>query len=519
VEERPLRPDPARPALDRDRLLGVLVAAVAAWTLLVVPFRILGAGWVPPDDARRHVAKVISDKSWGDILVLRPEATVDPHPGWHAILAGFESAGVRTGPGLLKVSVLLLSLLFLLAPLALLRRPEAWLLALLVVAVFDPREVPRLFLGRPYLLTMTVLVGICLVLPRLREERAPRTVLAGVTAAIAASAWIHGNWYLWTLPLAAFALAGERRAAARLAACAAAGIALGAAATGRPVAFLVQTALHPLWALRGATPATSVTEFHPFDGVPLLVLAVAVLALARARAGLARAGAATRPLFVLAALGWLLGLHVWRFWMDWGAPALLAGLALELEAALASGTFASGRRRLAATGLAAAGLLLALTGDHGLRWSKNAANRLGSLDRAEMRSWLPEPGGIVYNSDPSVFYDLFYNHPRAPWRYQLGFEPGLMPPADLRIYRAIQRERGSDAAIRPWAERLRAEDRLIVTRASRRPPELEGLEWVSPQGALWIGRTRRASPAAGGGAPASPSERAPAEAEDEAPAE
>ncbi len=41
---------------------------------------------MPSDDVMRHVAKAVSGKNWGDILVLRPEITMDSHVGWHTIL-------------------------------------------------------------------------------------------------------------------------------------------------------------------------------------------------------------------------------------------------------------------------------------------------------------------------------------------------------------------------------------------------------------------------------------------------
>jgi hypothetical protein len=492
----------SRSAGGGDRWAGALVTLIAVWALLLVPLRILGLGWIPPDDARRHAAKAISGKSWSEVLVLRPEATVDPHPGWHAMLEGFERAGVTTAPGLIKVSVVLLSLLVLVAPIPFLRRPEAWLMTLLLVAVFYRTEVARWLLGRPFLVTLAVLLVLGMVWPRLRESRAPRGALAALAAAIAASTWIHGNWYLWALPLAAFLAAGELRVLGRLAGCMAIGCAAGALLTGHPVAFLHQTAMHPVWALRGAVASTSVTEFHPSDGSPYLLLALAVLALARRSAGLPSAGAVTRPLWLLAATGWVLGLAVQRFWTDWGLPAAMVALALEIQAALEAHPVVSARRRVLATAVVAATVCLALTADSGLRWSKHAANRLGALERVELRPWLPEPGGILYSNSMVVFYDLFLRHPRAPWRYQLGFEPGLMPPADLRIYRNLMDEGGSDGALRPWVERLRPGDRIFLERRGSRAPAIEGTEWIAAQGGLWIGRRRRAgSPAGTGAAP------------------
>ena len=474
------------------RLTGWLVALIAVWTLVVVPFRLLGNGWIPPDDARRHAAKVVSDRSWNEILVLRDEATVDPHPGWHAVLSAFERIGIRTTPGLVKVSVVVLSLLVLLAPLPFLARPEAWLLALVTAALFDPAQLPRFFFGRPLVFTMAVLLVVCAVWPRLRAERAPLGLLGGLAAAIAASTWIHGNWYLWALPLAAFVVAGERRAALRLAACAGVGCVLGAVATGHPLSFLGQTLAHPVWALGDSAPLrVRVSEFHPSNGSPLMLLAVAALLLWRAQSGRWRRDVVVSPLFALVVVSWLLGLKVLRFWSDWGLPALLVWMAFEYQELLDARLVVTGRRRLALAAAAAAALFLAVTADTGSRWSKFPATRLPSLEQVEYRAWLPEPGGTVYSNELYVFYDLFFQHPHADWRYQLGFEPSLMPPRDLAIFRRIVLEGASDASLRPWAERLRPEDRMIVKRASSRAPALAGLEWVSPQRDFWVGRRVR----------------------------
>lgn len=478
-----------RPSVDGLRWIPALVTLVAVATVVLLPLRVVGIGFRPPDDARRHAAKVIADKPWDELLVLRPEVTVDPHPGWHAVLGAAHGAGIRGAMGLVLLPVVGLGALFLALPLLLrLARAEAWLLALLVTAVTSWPFFGRIFLGRPFVVTMCALVVLCAIWPRLREERLARGAWSTLTGLVALAVWIHGNWYLWLLPLAAFVFAGAPRVGRRFAGAVVVGTALGAIATGSPVAFLTQTLRHPLWALAGDLPARFlVGEFQPFDGEPLFV--AAMLALVARRAVQRREATPLRedPVFLLAAAGWALGFHTQRFFSDWGMPAALVWMAKELDVPFA--TMARGsRQRLLVTTLLAAVLVLAVTNDRQGRWSSAERSPFLSLDNPVHRAWLPAPGGVLYSNRMQVFYDTFWRNPRAPWRYAVGFEPALMPPADLAVFRAIQLERSSDAAFAPWVAKMRAEDRLVIVRPGAESPRIARLEWYSPYRGMWIGR-------------------------------
>jgi hypothetical protein len=101
---------------------------------------------------------------------------------------------------------------------------------------------------------------------------------------------------------------------------------------------------------------------------------------------------------------------------------------------------------------------------------------------------MPEGSGIFYAADMRFFFNTFYKNPRADWRYMVGFEPALMLPEDLKIYRAIQRAGGACEAYEPWVKKMRAEDRLAIA-CSIQPP-LPSLEWKR-SGDYWIGRLPR----------------------------
>lgn len=455
--------------------------------VLLIPVRIVAQGYLPLDDALRHAAKAVSGRSWDQILVLRPDITVDSHPGWHWVLEALHRLTVIGAPALVLFSVIALFLVFSLGPVALLRRPEAWLLSLLVLGVTDPAVLSRLFMGRPFLVSGGVLAVILLLWPSLAARRTGWGALGLVTGLLAAATWIHASWYLFALPVVALFLAREWRAGARLLACLGAGVVAGAMLTGQPFAFLRQTLLHPLLALGGFEPqSTLAIEFRAHEGSPLFVMALLGMLGWRALRGQWRRCAVDNPVFLMATLGWVLGFVAKRFWADWGAPAALVWLALEFQDFLDTTGAGDAAKRLALAAAAGATCFLALTSDANGRWSAGDTTFL-PLMRADAAPWLPDPGGILYSDEMRLFYQLFYRQPRAPWRYLVGFEPGLMPPEDLAVYRDILKARTAQA-FAPWVRRMRPEDRLIIRSLGLGQPPIEGLEWHHLGGEIWSGR-------------------------------
>jgi hypothetical protein len=84
------------------------------------------------------------------------------------------------------------------------------------------------------------------------------------------------------------------------------------------------------------------------------------------------------------------------------------------------------------------------------------------------------------------FYNTFYKNPQGGWRYIVGFEPALMPPDDLKIYRGIHLAEGSPDSYQPWIKKMRPEDRVAISRPDQ--PELPALEWKQAAHGVWIGR-------------------------------
>lgn len=487
---------------------GALVRAVIYVAIVAVPLCIaMRYHWLPNDDALRHAAHALQpDRSWGDIVVLREGMTENLHPGWEAVLRTVHRATGGDAAFLVVSAYIGLFTLFCLLPVPLMRRPEGWMAALFLASLaMENTFVFRLMRGRPYLFSMAVLLAV-LMAGRGSCGRWPSAWKTAVFfAAGALVAAVHGAALpLFALAVLAFALAGEWRTAAAMAVAGALGILAGAAVvagTAGAWPYLREQALHVLHSFGHGTAVSSlVGEFQPYRSMRHVVALTGLVACVRQLAtGRWPAWPGRDPLCAAAALGGLAGLHVYRFWMDFGVPAWLLWMAFEIEASLEA-LDAAGRRRLAVAVVAALGFWLHATADTGGRWGGRVAPDSkpfapdgaaeDETEAAEARAdWEPGSGGIVYADAMSVFYRWYWANPDAPWRYMLAFESGVMPEEDLAVYRAMQRSGFTPESYRPWMRKMRPEDRFVVTQ--RGPEAFPELEWRHMGGVEWIGRLPR----------------------------
>jgi len=474
-------------AFPLERLLRPAALLICLASLLLACLQILGHGYIPMDDALRHVAKVLSGKEWQDILVIRPEFTMDSHPGWHFILKRVSGIIGSDPTLLLDFSVLSLCLLFVLTPLFLFRRPEAWILSLLAFSVFSFGTVYRLLYGRPFIFSMFQVVVFCFLWERIRDKRAPIEELAVFTAISALSAWISGTWYLLALPVSALGLARQWRVSALMTAAAATGTFLGAVFTGSPLIFLHQMIYHALHALGQIDfQRQLVSEFQSFDGSPVALIVVAVMLIWRGARGQWNRECVDNPVFILGALGWALGFVAVRFWSDWGWPAFAFWTTMEVQVVLEKYLGEFNPRRLVLVVAASLVLFLALSNDHGSRWTGMLGVEWPQMTKAEHRKWLPEREGVLYSDGMDVFYQIFLNNPHGEWKYVLGFEPVWMPEDDLKIYRHIQLTKGKPESYAPWVRKMTEKDRLILVRMEK--PKIEGLDWYEVTPTVWSGK-------------------------------
>ncbi|MBN1673876.1 MAG: hypothetical protein JXR37_22700 [Kiritimatiellae bacterium] len=487
---------------DGEAAIGLLVPPLArvwvGFAVVLIAFRIVGYGFQPSDDALRHAAKVVSGKDWNEILVLRDDMGIDSHPGWHAILGVVLRLTGQGTDTLVAFSVAFLFVLFSAGPLLLLRRPEAWILALVVAVTARPSWTMRLFLGRPYLVSMGYVVVLAILWPRVRAAERPWATAAAIFLLTMLTTWIHGQWYLLALPGGCFLLARRWRGAAWIGPAMGAGVLAGAALTGHPYGFLRQTLVHMLRAV--AQPQYQrflVGEFRGGHGdffVPVAILAL--LAWRRlqdqGRAHPHDTCPVTRdPILLLVALCWIMGHRVSRFWGDWGMPAAAVWIALEVEKIMQTRIKRTSWKRLALAAASTCALYLAVTTDVNDRWTENLNREYLRREDPQHAEWLPEPGGIVYSDSIGVFYRTFFANPHAPWRYLVGFEPTLMPPEDLAVFRKILWNWGDPRAFVPWVKRMRPADRLILLQPYRNRPNIRSLDWHYAASETWIGRLPR----------------------------
>jgi hypothetical protein len=476
---------------------------LAAWvivclTLLAVAGRIIGFGYLPQDDALRHAAKAVSGKPWSEILVMRPDFALDPHPGWHAILGWIHRLAHCDVETLVVLPVAGLMLLFSVAGLAWLRWPEAWLGALLATAVFCPDFIGRLSFGRPYLVTIAAYMVLLLVWSRVEQRSPILWEMVATILLIAAAAWVHGSFYQLLLPAAGLFLAGRWRQAFWFGALWAVGSFLGASWTGHPWLFLDQCVRHLLGVFGGPTLTRQlVPELQPSKGDAAFVLAVMAMLFWRARSPDWKARNLLEPVFVMGVLGWVLGLKVGRFWWDWGMPALVIWLARELEKQLQNLAPFDSWNRLGVTAALALGAFLGMSSDRDGRWTANLTKQYLAQDDPALAGWLPESGGIIYSVDMTVFNDLFFKNPTASWRYVMGFESALMQPEDLAVARKVAWNYGDLRGYDPWVKKMRPQDRLIITESwlpttgLTRGGNIAELEWHRAANGWWIGRLPR----------------------------
>lgn len=471
----------------------LLVWAAAIATLILIPLKIVGYGFVPVTDAMRYAAKAIAQKPWSDILVLRPNAPVNHSVGWELLIQLVHRVFGAGTDGMVAFSVAGLFGLFTIVPLLWLRRAEAWLAALLVVIIASPVNLMRITSGRPYILEMVVVMTVLMMWsPSSRFRFGQTGKLVFTTALMAAVVWIHGCWYLYALLLAAFVFAGQWRNAALFGGCWIFGSVLGASLTGHPVSFLHDELALALTAFSQHTVQRQlVTEFMAQTADATLLLCAVALLLWRAFRGRWTPATVFNPAFMLAVLGAILGMKVYRFWLDWGVPALLVWMALEVQDLIENENAVDAVGRATAAILLCAGLFAATTTDVGGRWTNSLEVEYMMQDDPALAGWLPEKDGIIYCTNMDVFYETFFKNPRAPWRYVLGFEPTFMTADDLKILRTIDYYHGAPEAYQPWVNKMRPEDRLVVRTALGRTPPIAGLEWHYAVKNTWIGRLPR----------------------------
>jgi len=463
------------------------VRAIVLLIFLVLPLKIVRYGYLPVlDDPVADAAKAVSGRPWTDILVLKPYFALDPHIGWHAVLRAIYLATHWSTRALVVFSVIALFVALSWSAVPWFKRPEAWLATFVLVIGVVTGFVERVMIGRPFLVSAAVLVTVLCLWQTYGSLPPNRRMYAALTGLIALAVLLHGSWYLWALPVAAFSLAGQRQWARALAASWIAGAILGAVLTGHPIGYLVESVRMGLEAFgHHAFTRTLVSEFQPTrDSLPGFLL-IGGLLVFRKLGGHATRPLRSNPAFWLACLGLVLGYQAMRFWSDWGLVALMVVMAFELEAFMIDRMPGLALERLAWSAGLATALYLMSTHDADSRWTTSRDTLYLAQDNPELAGWLPDRGGVLYAADMSLFYQTLFRNPDAPWKYMVGFEPAMMPDEDFRTYQNIMYNHGNSLAYLPWLRKMRPADRIALRLLAQ--PQLAGLEWKSVNG-VWLGR-------------------------------
>ena len=470
-------------------IIPTVVILIAIWIIVLIPFKIIGYGFLPPDDATRHSAKVISGKDWSQILVLRDEVKMDSHPGWNAVLTFVHRLTGWDAHSLVLFSSIALFVLCLVIPFLFLKYPEAWLVSLTALALVVPGLSVRLMLGRPFIISMASLLVFLFIWPLLKEKKFPAALSMLLTLFIAVTFWIHANWYFFGMLVVIFLLAREWRVALRIGVCSAIGILIGALFTAHPAIFIKQDIWRLFFVFRSAdAERLLVGELQP--GYPDIGAAILVLGMLgwRALRGKWERRAVDNPVFILACVAFIFGIVSKRIWVDWGLMAVAVWVANEFDAFFAEKGDAFVWRRVLVTAIAGMMLFIIVTTDIGSRWSMCRPRDYISAEDLEQAPWLPEKGGILYSGSMDVFYQTFFKNPHGNWRYILGFESAFMPQEDLNIVRDIQRNYGLYNYYYPWVKKMTPRDRLIIRGSPDSKPKIPELEWYYVAHGTWSGR-------------------------------
>jgi hypothetical protein len=484
------------------RYVPLLAYVLVAMVIVLIPLKVISIGYLPPDDALADAAKAVNGKPWPEILVLKASYGVDNHIGWHTFLRQVYLGTDWDADRLVLFSVISLFTLLGWSALPWLRRPEAWLITLILVPGIGMEFMGRFMLGRPLVLSITVLVTLLFLWNACGSSPPGKGLIAFMTVLIATAALLHGVWYFWGLPVAAFCIARQFRWAGALTVSWLAGSVLAGVITGHPASYLID-AVRQAFSVMGnhLNERTQVSEMQPTAGNMFGLMLLGGLLLLRHLAKLDSRPWRTSPVFWLVCLGWVLGYKAARFWEDWGLPALMVLMAVDLQLLLEKQLAFRSLQRLALTAGLAATLYLTATCDVQSRWTRNLITQNLSPDKPGLAGWLPEPGGIFYAADMEFFFQTFYQNPKAQWRYVVGFETIFMTDEDFATYEQILWNNGDPGAYLPWVKKMRPPDRLVMRAGPAAPPPIPELEWNYAANNLWIGRLPRPSSKVSGPSP------------------
>jgi hypothetical protein len=177
--------------------------------------------------------------------------------------------------------------------------------------------------------------------------------------------------------------------------------------------------------------------------------------------------------------------------LDWGLPALALWLAKEIDQLLQTKLPQNSWNRFLVSAAGAIMLFFVVGSDRNARWTRYGHIDCLDQSRPEHAGWVPDPGGILYSVDLSVFYETFFRNPHGNWKYVLGFEPSLMRAEDLAVYEELCHTRNALTACAPWVKNMTLADRFVLLGPPQTKPAFPDLQWKYVANGTWVGRLPR----------------------------
>ncbi|MDR2981952.1 MAG: hypothetical protein LBV12_06855 [Puniceicoccales bacterium] len=468
-----------------NKFAQLILVLLCGATIMLIPLKIAGLGYLPGDDALRHAAYAVDNREWSEVLVLNPALNpkMDSHPGWHAVLRFVHRTLNIQQDGLVVLAFTATFVGFMFTGLIASRSPLAWLVASGVMLIMEPSIYSRLLLGRPFAVSMAVLV-ILLFFWLKPEKRSLFKESAIVFSLLTVSVLMHPTiWYLWSIPIFALWIAGQKRSSLITAGC----IPFSMIAAALILGDWYDIFIFPLYAIFNSVGIDNiivtnlVTELQPNASPVFSIALIAAILIIRKMRGEDVLLELKKVDFLLIILGWLLGLAVTRFWLDWGIPALMVWICRQML--FVDKLAIREKWTVAVIGMIA--MFLGIGSDLGGRYTMGLKT-LTARPVDQFQESLPDRGGILYCADMTPFYSIYFKLPHDHFfRFILGYEPGLMPPDDLKTLRAIQSTNGALAEYEPWFQKMNSADRVLISSVTQ--PEKEGFEFARFFN-YWIGR-------------------------------
>ncbi len=471
-----------------EKLLAILILFA---TFIFIPYRILSIGYMPEDDANRHIAFSTTNQAWSDVLVIEPSLSSDHNAGWHSLLRFFHKYFKISKEGLIYLSVIGLFCLFNITGTMLSPNKVAWIILLLTIYLFDIRFIYRILTGRPFIISNTVTLILMKIWFLDSEKKDYSLKYLSSIILLTIAVWIHGTWYTFLILPMALLLSGEIKQSLELSFIILLSTILGAFLTGDFHQFLYfhYTATLNIFSEK-IYNWQLVTEFAEGNITLLWLVPTLFISILSIYSKKMKFNDLSKDrVFICILLCWLLSLKVVRFWVDWGIVALIFWLSHKLSELIED--MQSIKKPFMRSIMFIFVVLSSILFITNSAWNnqKNRAEFSVDFSKPEFAEYKPLDGGIIYNDDMYHFYYQYYNDPEGKYKYALGFEPVTMTNENRMIFREITYSYYNYKSYKTWIDKLTEKDRIFASTDLRK--YYPQLDWIKAGKHLYIGKEKK----------------------------